>query len=116
MSSESVCQVARSWVDVGSFQKRLFLFFMIFTSSVRNILDIHYYYYYYYHYHYHHHRCSPDINNSFPVTRLWPTASHCGCPLSVKNFQYSILSVSLHVTLSKLLTHAFFCINYYTTW
>jgi hypothetical protein len=24
MSSESVCQVARSWVDVGSFQKRLF--------------------------------------------------------------------------------------------
>jgi hypothetical protein len=24
MSSESVCQVARSWVDVGSFRTRLF--------------------------------------------------------------------------------------------
>jgi len=24
MSSESVCQVARSWVDVGSFHRRLF--------------------------------------------------------------------------------------------
>jgi hypothetical protein len=26
MSSESVCQVARSWVDVGSFHTRLFIF------------------------------------------------------------------------------------------
>jgi hypothetical protein len=40
MSSETVCQVARSWVDVGSFHKRLFIVFMIFTASVRNILDI----------------------------------------------------------------------------
>jgi hypothetical protein len=40
MSSESVCQVARSWVDVGSFHTRLFIIFMICTASVRNILDI----------------------------------------------------------------------------
>jgi hypothetical protein len=40
MSSESVYQVARSWVDVGSFHKRVFIIFMIFTASVRNILDI----------------------------------------------------------------------------
>jgi hypothetical protein len=40
MSSESVCQVARSWVDVGSFYKRLFLRFMILKASVRNILDM----------------------------------------------------------------------------
>jgi hypothetical protein len=40
MSSESVCQVARNWVDVSSFQTRLFIIFMIFTASVRNILDI----------------------------------------------------------------------------
>jgi hypothetical protein len=39
MSSESVCQVARSWVDVGSFYKCLVVRFMIFTASVRNILD-----------------------------------------------------------------------------
>jgi hypothetical protein len=39
MSSESVCQVARSWVDVGSFHTRLVVRFMIFTASVRNILD-----------------------------------------------------------------------------
>jgi hypothetical protein len=39
MSSESVCQVARSWVDVGSFHTRLVARFMIFTASVRNILD-----------------------------------------------------------------------------
>jgi hypothetical protein len=39
MSSESVCQVARSWVDVGSFYTRLVVRFMIFTASVRNILD-----------------------------------------------------------------------------
>jgi hypothetical protein len=38
MSSESVCQLARSWVDVGSFHTRL-LMFMIFTASVRNIVD-----------------------------------------------------------------------------
>jgi hypothetical protein len=35
MSSE----VARSWVDVGSFQTRLLVRHMIFTASVRNILD-----------------------------------------------------------------------------
>jgi hypothetical protein len=40
MSSESMCQVARSWVDVGGFPTRLFIIFIIFTSSVRNILDI----------------------------------------------------------------------------
>jgi hypothetical protein len=39
MSSESVCQVARSWVDVGSFHTRLVVRFMIFTPSVWNILD-----------------------------------------------------------------------------
>jgi hypothetical protein len=39
MSSESVCQVARSWVDVGSFHTRLVVRFMIFTASVQNILD-----------------------------------------------------------------------------
>jgi hypothetical protein len=39
MSSESVCQVARSWVDVGSFHTRLVVRFMNFTASVRNILD-----------------------------------------------------------------------------
>jgi hypothetical protein len=37
MSSESVCQVARSWVDVSSFHTRLVM--MNFTASVRNILD-----------------------------------------------------------------------------
>jgi hypothetical protein len=37
MPSESVCQVARSWVD--SFHTRLVVRFMIFTASVRNILD-----------------------------------------------------------------------------
>jgi hypothetical protein len=40
MSSESVCQVAHSWVDVGSFHTRLFIVFMIFTVSFLNILDI----------------------------------------------------------------------------
>jgi hypothetical protein len=39
MSSESVCQVVRSWVDVGSLHARLVGRFMIFTESVRNILD-----------------------------------------------------------------------------
>jgi hypothetical protein len=39
MSSESVCQVARSWVDMGSFHMRLVLTFMTFTASPWNILD-----------------------------------------------------------------------------
>jgi hypothetical protein len=39
MSSESVCQVTRSWVDGGSFHTRLVVRFMNFTASVRNILD-----------------------------------------------------------------------------
>jgi hypothetical protein len=39
MPSESVCQVARSWVEVGSFHTRLVIRFMIFTATVRNILD-----------------------------------------------------------------------------
>jgi hypothetical protein len=43
MSSESVCQVARSWVDVGSFHTRLVQRFMDFTASLRNILDTHSY-------------------------------------------------------------------------
>jgi hypothetical protein len=38
MSSGSVCQVARSWVDVGSFHARLVARCMNFTVSVRNIL------------------------------------------------------------------------------
>jgi ABC-type anion transport system duplicated permease subunit len=39
MSSESVCQVACGWVDVGSFQTCLVVRFMIFTASVWNIWD-----------------------------------------------------------------------------
>jgi hypothetical protein len=39
MSSESLCQVARSWVDVGSFHTRLLVRFTTFTASVQNILD-----------------------------------------------------------------------------
>jgi hypothetical protein len=39
MSSESVCQVACSWVDVGGFCTRLVVRLMIFTASVRNIVD-----------------------------------------------------------------------------
>jgi hypothetical protein len=39
MSSKSVCQAARSWVDVGSFHPRFVVRLMIFTASVRNILD-----------------------------------------------------------------------------
>jgi hypothetical protein len=39
MSSDSLCQVARSWVDVGSFNTRIFIIYIIFTASVRNILD-----------------------------------------------------------------------------
>jgi hypothetical protein len=33
MSSESVCQVARSWVDVGSFYTRLVMRYMKFYSA-----------------------------------------------------------------------------------
>jgi hypothetical protein len=40
MSIESVCQVARSWVYLGSFHTRFVVKFMIFTASVRNILDL----------------------------------------------------------------------------
>jgi hypothetical protein len=39
MSSESVCQVARSWVEVGSFHTRLVVRFVNFKASVRNIFD-----------------------------------------------------------------------------
>jgi hypothetical protein len=39
MSGESVCQFARSWVDVASFHTRLVVMFMNFTASVRKILD-----------------------------------------------------------------------------
>jgi hypothetical protein len=39
ISIESTCQVACSWVDVGRFYKRLVVRFMIFTASVKNILD-----------------------------------------------------------------------------
>jgi hypothetical protein len=39
MSSESVCQVARSWVDVGSFHKRLFGVVYFAILSVREFLD-----------------------------------------------------------------------------
>jgi hypothetical protein len=40
MSSDSVCQVARRWMDVGSFNTRIFIVFMIFRASVWNILNI----------------------------------------------------------------------------
>jgi hypothetical protein len=43
MSSESVCQVARGWEDVGNFHTRLAVRFMIATALVRNILDTHSY-------------------------------------------------------------------------
>jgi hypothetical protein len=43
MYSESVCQVARSWVEVGSFHTRLVVGFMISAASVRNILNSHMY-------------------------------------------------------------------------
>jgi hypothetical protein len=39
MSNESVCQVARSWVHVGSFHARLVVRCMIFIVSVQNMLD-----------------------------------------------------------------------------
>jgi hypothetical protein len=39
MSSESVSHVASRWVDVGSFHTRLVVRIMIFTVSVRCILD-----------------------------------------------------------------------------
>jgi hypothetical protein len=44
MSSESVCQIARSWVNVPSFHTRLVVRFMISTASVRIILDTPSYY------------------------------------------------------------------------
>jgi hypothetical protein len=44
MCSESLCQVIRSWVDVGIFHTRLFIIFMIVTASVQNILDVPWYY------------------------------------------------------------------------
>jgi hypothetical protein len=37
--SELGCQIACSWVGVGSFHTCLVTRFMIFTASVRNILD-----------------------------------------------------------------------------
>jgi hypothetical protein len=37
VSIESVFQVTRSWVDVGSYHTRLVVRFMIITVSVRNI-------------------------------------------------------------------------------
>jgi hypothetical protein len=39
MCSESVCQVALSWVDVGSFHRRLVVTFSTFTALVLNIVD-----------------------------------------------------------------------------
>jgi hypothetical protein len=39
MSSESVCQVARSWVDVGSFHTRLFGIVYFSIASVREFVD-----------------------------------------------------------------------------
>jgi hypothetical protein len=39
MSTESVCQVARSWVDVGSFHTRLFGVVYFAIASVREFLD-----------------------------------------------------------------------------
>jgi hypothetical protein len=43
MPSESVCQDARSWEEVGSFHIRLVVWFMIFMASVRNVLDTPFY-------------------------------------------------------------------------
>jgi hypothetical protein len=39
MSSESVCQVARSWVEVGRFHTRLFGVAYFAIASVREFLD-----------------------------------------------------------------------------
>jgi hypothetical protein len=39
MSSESVCQVARSWVDMGSFHTRLFGVVYFTIASVQEFLD-----------------------------------------------------------------------------
>jgi hypothetical protein len=73
MSSESVCQVALSWVDVGSFHTRLVVRCMIFTASVRNILDTPSYM----------HRCN---------------VQYCsGCKQLVKSYcNFSIVFVLLH--------------------
>jgi hypothetical protein len=38
MSSEFVCQIARSWVNVNSFHARLFIIFMC-KASVSNVFD-----------------------------------------------------------------------------
>jgi hypothetical protein len=40
MSGESVCQVARSWVDVGSFHARLFGVVYYAFASVREFLAL----------------------------------------------------------------------------
>jgi hypothetical protein len=39
MSIESVCQIARSWVDVGRFHTRLFGVVYFAIASVREFLD-----------------------------------------------------------------------------
>jgi hypothetical protein len=39
VSSESMCQVARSWVDVGSFHTRLFGVVYFVIDSFREFLD-----------------------------------------------------------------------------
>jgi hypothetical protein len=39
MSSESVCQVTRNWVDVGSFHTRLFGVVYFAIASVQEFLD-----------------------------------------------------------------------------
>jgi hypothetical protein len=39
MSSESVCQIARSWVDVGRFHTRLFGVVYFAIASVREFMD-----------------------------------------------------------------------------
>jgi hypothetical protein len=47
MSSKSVCQAARSWVDVGSFHTRLFRVVYFAIASVREFLDTPWYMYIY---------------------------------------------------------------------
>jgi hypothetical protein len=66
MSSESVCQVARSWVDVGSFHMYLVVRFMNFTESVRNMLDTPSYF----------PPLSIDIKNERSYTSAPPTCLH----------------------------------------
>jgi hypothetical protein len=43
MSSESVCQVARSWVEVGSFQTRLVVKFIIYDFMIFYSVSLEYY-------------------------------------------------------------------------